>query len=211
MSVSYDEIPVRALIKFGDLSIGTPYINSIGVSRKRGAMCATFQASVRIHKEDVSGLRNTGVGADVVKIYAGSSSGEPTTNLPSIFTGYILNFSIQPDFNNADYVTLNMSGKDLLSLIEGQNVTRRAKATTMERWGIIESVLRPNKRFQNRYKGNVGSTDQMVDYDEYVRKYKMATKPESIKIPEAPIKDSGDMTPALSAQNTGQDSGDTTT
>lgn len=203
MSVHYEEIPVRALIRFGDLSVGTPFINSIGVSRKRGSMCATFQVSLRVHIGDVSAIQNTGVGGDIIKIYAGSSSGRPSTGLPRIFTGFVLNFSIQPDFTNADYVTVNMSGKDLLSLLEGQKVTRRAKVTEMERWGIINAVLKPNKKYQSRDQGKVSSSDHYATYDQYLDTANLHTHPSSIDITRAEHVDRGDASPALSTQNRG--------
>jgi len=204
---SYNEIPIRAIIQIGDgLEIATPFINSIGVSKKRGMPSATFQASVRIHTDDINAFNSgIGVGGDIIRIYAGVNENEAdVSTLPRIFTGYILTVSMQPDFTNDDYTTVNMSGKDLLSVLEGQKVTRRAKPVTLERYGVIENVIRRNKRYDKRIGASVKSNATLMDYDKFLQQENTSeTRPNELKVnktSDAPV----ESPPALTAQNKGQ-------
>ena len=123
-------VKIRAKISIGTLSVETPFIQSFNVSKTRG-QSSTFSASIKIHGDDNSSL----VG-DQVEIYAGTKLG-----ITKIFSGMVKKASITPCWDDPSYVIINMTGTDVLSLLEGKQFTRRCKATKAS-WVTIQSVAR---------------------------------------------------------------------
>ena len=87
---------IRATINVGGFSVSTPYILSFNVSKERNKK-STFTASLKIKEDQLNSL----IG-DVVTI----SAGEDSPRL--IFTGYILQSSPSPCWDDPKYVVLNI-------------------------------------------------------------------------------------------------------
>ena len=129
---------IRAEITMGGIKVVTPNVVSFSVRRARNQMAATFSASLKLPHTIA-----TDVGADIV-IRAGVSGG-----LKTIFTGTVEKSTINPIRTDASMVMLNISGRDVLGVLEGQKINRRVKTykdgdTPPERWGVISSVLKHN-------------------------------------------------------------------
>lgn len=143
MSVTLNNQPVRAEISIGDLgTIKTPDVLSFSVRRARSQMCATFQASIKVDADELKSSIDVLDSGVVIK--AGLKG-----NLKTIFTGKIYSCIINPVKTDASKVMLNLSGKDVLSRLEGQKINRRVTtyrdgSNPPERIGYITSILRKN-------------------------------------------------------------------
>jgi hypothetical protein len=129
---------IRAQITIGGLIVRTPNVVSFNVRRARNQMAATFSASLKIPY-----TTSNNIGADIV-IEAGLKG-----NLKKIFTGTIEKSTVNPIRTDASMVMLNISGRDVLAVMEGQKINRRVKtyrdgSNPPERWGIINSVAKHN-------------------------------------------------------------------
>ena len=158
MSVTLDKQPVRASILIGDLgTIETPNIVSFSVRRARNQMCATFQASIKVDVDELNSsidILNEGV---VIK--AGIKG-----NLKTIFTGSISSCIVNPIKTDASKVMLNLSGKDVLSRLEGQKINRRVTTyrdgdNPPERMGYVTNILRKNTPIRQKFKPKYYSKD----------------------------------------------------
>ena len=134
---------IRAKITIDGLasSVETPNVVSFNVSRSRGQMSATFSASIKVSHSDIDNLVNT-----TILIEAGTLDGG---GLRPIFTGTIERIVVNPVRTDASKVMLNLSGRDVLSILEGQKVNRRVTTyrngdNPPERWGAVTEVLRHN-------------------------------------------------------------------
>lgn len=106
--VGIKEVPIRASIKIGNVTIKTPYILSFNVHKHRGE-ATTFDASIKIDKKSA---KNIGVRCRL-SISAGSRKER------KIFTGYIKSAKINPCWDDPGYAILALSGADRLSSIKG--------------------------------------------------------------------------------------------
>ncbi len=127
---------IRAEINLGGIEIVTPNVVSFSVRRTRGQMAATFSASLKMPHTTA-----TDIGADIV-IKAGIAG-----RLKTIFTGMVEKSTINPIRTDASMVMLNISGRDVLGILEGQKINRRVKtyrdgSNPPERWGVINSVIK---------------------------------------------------------------------
>lgn len=140
---SLDKQPIRAQIRIGSsLVVETPNVVSFSVSRSRGQMSATFQASIKIPYTS-----STDILADKVVIRAGQ--GKSASSMPIVFTGKVFKAVINPVRTDASVVMLNLSGKDVLSILEGQKINRRLKtyrdgSSPPARWGMINNIVKRN-------------------------------------------------------------------
>ena len=136
---------IRARIKIGNnIDEKTPNVVSFNVRKARGQMSATFTASLKIPQSKFSisslgSLKN----ASVI-IEAG-----PKGALKTIFTGRVYKATLNPIRTDASKVMLNVSGKDVLSVMEGQKVNRRVRAyrdgsKPPERWGMVTALKKDN-------------------------------------------------------------------
>jgi len=144
MSVTIDRIKIRAEVMFCGISVTTPNILSFNVRRSRGQASASFSASLKVPHYELNST-NTGRDANVI-IRAGEGS---PSNI--IFTGYVYKININPSRTDSSYAIVNISGKDILSVIEGQNITRRVPAKQLAKWGSITSVLTKRDKFKERF------------------------------------------------------------
>ena len=121
---------IRAKVSIGVIAVETPYILSFNVRKSRGQP-STFDCSLKVKS-------NTGANliGDSIKISAGVDNASDT-----IFTGIIRKVTISPCFDDPEYVIMNLSGADVLSLLQGKKFTRRCIGQKTS-WVSINSVSR---------------------------------------------------------------------
>lgn len=129
--MSIERVKVRATVQVGSLAISTPYVQSFSVRKQRGQV-STFDASLKVSHDEVSGSITGGV----VVIRAGEDSASDT-----IFTGICRAAKISPCYDDPKYVILSISGADQMSLLQGKKYTRRCRAT-QSTWVAITGVVR---------------------------------------------------------------------
>lgn len=141
---------VRAKVTIGGGTIVvTPNVVSFNVRRARNQMAATFSASLKIPHTTANDI-----GADII-IEAGLKG-----RLNKIFTGTIEKSTINPIRTDASMVMLNISGRDVLGILEGQKINRRVKtyrdgSEPPERWGVINSVIKHNTSKMEKFPVNI--------------------------------------------------------
>lgn len=135
MAGGIKRVKIRAKIEIGSLKVETPYILSFTVTKTRG-QSSTFSTSLKVNSDDISGSIS---GAEIV-ISAGVGSASE-----KIFTGIVKKLTVSPCFDDPKYVILNVSGNDVLSMLEGKKFTRRCRATKSS-WVSITSVNRKGPR-----------------------------------------------------------------
>lgn len=144
--MSIELVKIRATISIGNsLNVSTPFIQSFNVRKSRGQL-SSFDASLKVRHEEVSG---SNVGGEVV-IRAGSSSKQTT-----IYTGILKKSTVSPCWDDPGYVFLNISGTDVLSLLQGKNYTRRCRSTKST-WVSITGVSRHGLR-DGRFDPEIGA------------------------------------------------------
>lgn len=114
--MSIEQKKIRARINIGSLTVETPYILSFNVNKSRGQL-STFSASLKVKGDDITG----NISGNGVTISAGVNS--PSNK---IFTGIVKKATINPCFDDPNYVLLNLSGSDPLMFLEGKKYTRRS-------------------------------------------------------------------------------------
>lgn len=124
-------VKIRSEITIGDLIVRTPYVLSFSVNRQRGSI-STFSAKLKVSHSTVNGP----ISGSEIKIKAGIEG-----DLKLIFTGIVENMQITPVFDDPSYVNLNLSGSDVLKLLNGKKFTRRCRSTKST-WVSIEGVVR---------------------------------------------------------------------
>lgn len=137
---NYRRQEIRARITIGDLVIETPDVISFNVTRTRGQMAATFSASIKVRHDEISEsieLLDKGI-----TIEAGT-----VTNMKKIFTGIVYKCTINPIRTDASKVILNLSGSDVMSVLEGQYINRRVKTyrdgeKPPERWAAVTGIVK---------------------------------------------------------------------
>lgn len=134
---------IRATITIGDETISTPDVVSFNVRRSRGQMAATFSASLKM---DASTMSNNSLAlvAEGITIEAGVKGSEK-----QIFTGVVQKVTVNPIRTDASKVMVSLSGKDNMSIMEGQKINRRIKTyrdgdTPPERWGVVTAIEEDN-------------------------------------------------------------------
>ena len=133
--MAIDMVKIRAKITIGTLIVKTPYILSFNVSKVRGQV-STFSASLKVSHSDVAG----NIVGNSIKIEAGEDS--PKT---VIFQGIVRKATISPVFDDPNYVSINLSGEDILSLLKNKRYTRRC-ISTQSVWYSINGVTRKGFR-----------------------------------------------------------------
>lgn len=149
--MSIELVKVNAKIEVGSISVETPFIQSFSVNKTRG-QSSTFSASLKVSATTMSSVS----GGDV-KIYAGVLGG---TKL--IYTGIVKSASLSPCWDDPGYVFLNISGTDVLSLLQGKKYTRRCIASS-HTWVSIDGVARPGHR-SGRFDFQIGELHLGGDY-----------------------------------------------
>ena len=144
---------VRAEIKFGNITVETPNVVSFSVNRARNQLSATFSASVRIGYTEIGS--SIDVLAETIVIKAGVKY-----SLNTIFTGQIEKCIVNPVRTDASKVILNLSGRDVLAVLEGQKLNRRLKtykdgSSPPDRWGVVNSIIKHNTPVIQKFKDKI--------------------------------------------------------
>jgi hypothetical protein len=127
-------VKVNARIHVGSMIVETPFIQSFNVTKTRG-QASSFSASLKVSSNSMSSVS----GGDV-KIYAGVIG-----SMDLIYTGIIKQASLSPCWDDPGYVFLNISGTDVLSLLQGKKYTRRCIGSS-HTWVSIDDLARPGQR-----------------------------------------------------------------
>lgn len=151
---------VRAEITFGKFTIRTPDVVSFSVQRARGQASAQFSASVKVDSLSISSV-NESLGSTIV-INAGFKGA-----LKTIFTGTIYKCTFNPVKQDASKVMLNLAGKDVMGVLEGQKITRRTRNykdgdSPPERWGVITGIVRHNTPARKKLKAQLVDTEPLA-------------------------------------------------
>jgi hypothetical protein len=180
--------PIRAEISIGkNYIIRTPNVMSFNVTRARGQASAQFSASVKVGYDDIrssSALINSNI---IIKAGEATSFG----SLPTVFTGLIYKCVINPIRTDASMVMLNISGQDVLSILNGQKinrrlVTRRDGSIPAQRWGIVNSIAKQHTPTRQKFPDKVYSKDPVVVVD-WQGTYNVAT-PDAYRLDTNPIR-----------------------
>jgi hypothetical protein len=121
---------IRARISFGSLVFETPDIQSFSVSRSRGQLAASFNCSIEVPATTVFP-----VDQDIV-IEAGTLD-----NMRQIFTGQVLQITVNPSFEDAANYVVNMSGQDRFHELEGKTISRRQRTRGPTTFAAITNVV----------------------------------------------------------------------
>lgn len=154
---------IRARITFGGIVVVTPYVVSFNVRKARGQMAATFSASIKVPTGTFSASRG---GDDVIGSAITIEAGAPS--LRRIFTGRVFKIIVNPVFTDSSLVMVNLSGRDVLSLLEGQKVTRLVdtlrdqEGNSPGRWGVITSVTRSDQSLEGRFYNRLYTSDRVA-------------------------------------------------
>ena len=144
---------VRARIELGSIIVETPNVVSFSVTRARNQMTANFSASIRIDYNEIDSA--TELVAESIVIKAGLQY-----SLKTVFTGKVEKCVVNPIRTDASKVMLNLSGRDVLYILEGQNINRRLKTyrdggSPPERWGVVTGVIKHNTPTIQKFKEKV--------------------------------------------------------
>ena len=160
-SAELDKQAIRARIVISEsqgassVSVETPYVESFNVHRARGQAAATFSASIKVTYAQAASLEKiVSSVSNNISIYAGHSTS--ASSVPKVFTGIIYQSVVNPVRSDARYLMVNLSGKDCMSLMEGQKINRRMKkyrdgTTPPQRWGIVNSIVKQNTPVRQRF------------------------------------------------------------
>jgi len=179
MAIDLHEIKVRSAVRMGGedgLYLETPYVKSFNINRKRGELSASFSASLKIKNSQISASDRVNMIGNLFEIWAGTiTKNEAVTqaqllpdtfNTPGsrylmnldgisgvrkVFTGYVLKMGFNPCREDAEFMFLNVSGSDAFYFLKDKKFTRRAKASKLEIWGVITSVVHSNANYDDKF------------------------------------------------------------
>jgi len=164
-----EKIKIRARIEIGSFDVETPFILSFNVNRTRGQI-STFDARIKIADGDVADM--TG---GPIKIYAGSGYAGDL-----IFTGIVKKVSMSPCFDDPHFILVNLSGADVLSVLQNKKYSRRCIATETS-WATIDNVTRrglKSSKFKYRTEpvvlitnSDIKETEQLISTANSSKKY----------------------------------------
>lgn len=127
-------------------------------------MAATFSASIKV-PSDTFAAGTDGAG-EVIGSAITIEAGAP--DLKKIFTGRIFKMVINPIFTDSSLVMVNLAGRDVLSLLEGQKVTRLVDTLRDQegnppgRWGVITSVTRTDQALDGRFYNRLYTAEKVA-------------------------------------------------
>ena len=180
--------PIRAEISIGDeYTIRTPNVMSFNVTRSRGQSSAQFSASVKVGYRDISSSSSLVDSKIIIK------AGESTNfiSLPVVFTGLIYKCVINPIRTDASLVMLNISGQDVLSILNGQKINRRLTTNRSgdippQRWGIVNNITKQHTPARQKFADKVYSKKSVAVVD-WQGSYNVAT-PDAYRLDTNPIR-----------------------
>jgi len=183
-----DKQPIRAEINIGDAYIiRTPNVMSFNVTRTRGQASAQFSASVKVDYGDISSSSSLINSEVIIKAGEATSFG----SLPTVFTGLIYKCVVNPIRTDASKVILNVTGQDVLSILNGQKinrrlVTRRDGSIPAQRWGMVNSIVKQHTPTRQKFPDKVYSKNPVVVVD-WQGTYNVTT-PDAYRLDTNPIR-----------------------
>jgi len=180
--------PIRAEISIGDrYTIRTPNVVSFNVTRARGQAAAQFSASIKVGYDDISSSSSLVNSNIIIKAGESVSFG----SLPIVFTGLIYKCVINPIRTDASKVMLNVSGQDVLSILNGQKInrrliTRRDGSIPPQRWGIVNNITKQHTPARQKFPDKVYSKNPVVVVD-WKGNYTVTT-PDAYRLDTNPVR-----------------------
>lgn len=158
---------IRAEVRLGSgIIVRTPNVMSFNIRKARGQMAATFSASLKVSHDEFAG--SSILLSDNITIKAGT--GTSFDGLPVLFTGKIYRCVINPVRTDASKVVLNISGKDVMAVMEGQKVNRRVKtyrdgSVPPQRWGVVNNIIKHNTPRRQTFPKRVYTSEPVTGVD----------------------------------------------
>lgn len=180
--------PIRAEIEIGgSYTVRTPNVMSFNVTRSRGQAAAQFSASVKVDYDDISSSSSLVNSKIIIKAGEATSFG----SLPTVFTGLIYKCVFNPIRTDVSKVMLNISGQDVLSILNGQKinrrlVTRRDGSIPPQRWGIVNNITKQHTPARQKFADKVYSKKPTVVLD-WQGSYNVST-PDAYRLDTNPIR-----------------------
>lgn len=180
--------PIRAEINIGNkYTIRTPNVMSFNVTRARGQASAQFSASVKVDYSDISSSSSLVNSKIIIKAGESTSFG----SLPTVFTGLIYKCVINPIRTDVSKVMLNISGQDVLSILNGQKINRRLVTNRdgdipPQRWGIVNNITKQHTPARQKFPDKVYSKNPVVVVD-WQGNYNVTT-PDAYRLDTNPIR-----------------------
>lgn len=224
MPIDIHEVKVRAAIQMGGTDgfyLETPYVKSFNVNRKRGELSASFSASLKIKNSQIAVSDRVNMIGNLFEIWAGtitvpeaslqeqhlpgifSTPGsrylmnlDGTSGIRKVFTGYVLKMGFNPCREDAEFMFLNVSGNDIFYSLKDKKFTRRAKASNLEMWGAVTSVIKSNANFDEKFpeKLDVSDDSNLLVNDGPVFQAELITTPVLSPIPAVSTSPAGLLT-----------------
>jgi len=153
---------IRARISFGSLVFETPDVQSMSVSRARSQLSASFNCSLEVPATTVFPVDQE------IIIEAGTEG-----NLRQIFTGQVLQITVNPSFEDASNYVVNMSGSDKFQELEGKTFSRRQRTRSAATFAAITGVVTkaPQKGTSLELRKQSGGSQTIANRDTNVREH----------------------------------------
>jgi hypothetical protein len=153
---------IRARVSFGSLIFETPDVKSFGVNRSRSSLAASFNCSIEVPATTVFP-----VDQDIV-IEAGT-----VNNIRQIFTGQVLQITVNPSFEDASNYVVNMSGQDKFQELEGKTFSRRQRTRGPTTFAAITNVISksPQKGTSLELRKQSGGSQRIANRDTNIREH----------------------------------------
>ncbi len=153
---------IRAKISFGTLVFETPDVLSFSVNRSRSALAASFNCTLEVPATTVFPVDQE------ISIEAGTVG-----NLRQIFTGQVLQITINPSLEDAASYQVNMSGQDKFHELEGKTFSRRQRTRGPSTFAAITNVVSksPQKGISLELRKQSGGSQTIANRDTNLREH----------------------------------------
>jgi hypothetical protein len=153
---------IRARVSFGNLVFETPDVLSFSVNRSRSQLAASFNCSLEVPANTVFPVDQE------IIIEAGT-----VNNLRQIFTGQVLQITINPSFEDASNYVVNMSGQDKFHELEGKTFSRRQRTRGPTTFAAITNVISksPQKGTSLELRKQSGGSQRVTNKDTNIREH----------------------------------------
>jgi hypothetical protein len=150
---------IRGKIEIGDFVSVTPKLKAYSINKSRSSAVSTFTASFQINPEELAELEdlmNQNIGSAIggsgssgtslgpVKVFVAAVVG--TTSIPAsflqLFSGFLRQVSIKRSFHIPGAFILDVSGSDIMYLLENRTYSRRVKLDGLGVFSVITGVIR---------------------------------------------------------------------
>lgn len=174
-------VPVRCVVSIGGLTAGTPdgghqnHVLSFNVDKVRGQP-GTCNVSLRV-------LRGIASFATSSKAHISISAGTAGALKP-IFYGSVKSITISPCREYPSYVLMNVTGMDVLQVLEGKKITRRcryAQGTWVSIDGVVREGLRSGKLYWVPTEENMEITGGRLNKQDTLSKTRGTSHPTSFE------------------------------